>query len=222
MAISKVLVIDDSIMIRKMVKSILADKFEVLEANDGMSGLAAAKKAPPHLILLDFVMPKYNGYQTLQALRRVDTLKNIPVIMISGLREQVAENVPEPWDFDFLEKPFEPEALISRIDQLLQTGVPASAIAAVAQSDDSRNSQRVLDRLTATETLLAQGIENLIQREVVARINALSTRLQKQEGAMGILDKKLDAVSQKLEHQNKGLMIVLREIKALQAQVITK
>lgn len=221
MAISKVLVIDDSIMIRKMVKSILADKFEVLEANDGMSGLAAAKKAPPHLILLDFVMPKYNGYQTLQALRRVDTLKGIPVIMISGLREQVAENVPEPWDFDFLEKPFEPEVLISRIDQLLQTGVPVAAVG-VAQSDDSRNSQRVLDRLTATETLLAQGIENLIQREVVARVNALSTRLQKQEGALGILDKKLDAVSQKLEHQNKGLMIVLREIKALQSQVITK
>ncbi len=220
MAISKVLVIDDSIMIRKMVKSILADKFEVLEANDGMSGLDAAKKILPHLILLDFVMPKYNGYQTLQALRRVETLKNIPVIMISGLREQVAENVPEPWDFDFLEKPFEPEVLISRIDNLLQTGAPVGAIS--IQSDDSRNSQRVLDRLTATETLLAQGIENLIQREVVARINALANRTQKQEAALGILDKKLDAVSQKLEHQNKGLMIILREIKALQTQVSSK
>jgi DNA-binding response OmpR family regulator len=220
MAISKVLVIDDSIMIRKMVKSILADKFEVLEANDGMSGLDAAKKTSPNLILLDFVMPKYNGYQTLQALRRVDTLKAIPVIMISGLREQVAENVPEPWDFDFLEKPFEPEVLISRIDQLLHTGLPVGAVA--IQSDDAKNSQRVLDRLTATETLLAQGIENLIQREVVARVNAIASRLQKQEGAMGILDKKLDAVSQKLEHQNKGLMIILREIKALQTQVSSK
>jgi len=220
MAISKVLVIDDSIMIRKMVKSILADKFEVLEANDGMSGLDAAKKAPPNLILLDFVMPKYNGYQTLQALRRVESLKGIPVIMISGLREQVAENVPEPWDFDFLEKPFEPETLIARIDHLLQTGVPISAVA--VQSDESRSSQRVLDRLTATETLLAQGIENLIQREVVARVNSLASRLQKQEGTLSVLDKKLDAVSQKLEHQNKGLMIILREIKALQTQVSGK
>jgi PleD family two-component response regulator len=222
MAISKVLVIDDSIMIRKMVKSILADKFEVLEANDGMSGLDAAKKAPPNLILLDFVMPKYNGYQTLQALRRVESLKSIPVIMISGLREQVAENVPEPWDFDFLEKPFEPEILISRIDKLLHTGVPADVVVQVPQSDESKNSQRVLDRLTATETLLAQGIENLIQREVVARVNALTTRVQKQETALGILDKKLDGVSQKLEHQNKGLMIILREIKALQTQVAKK
>lgn len=217
MAINKVLVIDDSIMIRKMVKSILADKFEVLEANDGMSGLDAAKKSPPDLILLDFVMPKYNGFQTLQALRRVDTLKDIPVIMISGLREQVAENVPEPWDFDFLEKPFEPEVLVSRIDHLLHTGVP---VAAAVQTDDSRNSQRVLDRLTATETLLAQGIENLIQREVVARLNPITKRMQKQEAALGILDKKLDAVSQKLEHQNKGLIIILREIKALQAQTV--
>ncbi|AFY72642.1 response regulator with CheY-like receiver, AAA-type ATPase, and DNA-binding domains [Synechococcus sp. PCC 7502] len=220
MSISKVLVIDDSIMIRKMVKSILADKFEVLEANDGMSGLDTAKKVAPNLILLDFVMPKYNGYQTLQALRRVDTLKDIPVIMISGLREQVAENVPEPWDFDFLEKPFEPEVLISKIDHLLHTGVPA--VAGAIPTEDSRNSQRVLDRLTATETLLAQGIENLIQREVVARINTLSTRVQKQEAALNILDKKLDSISQKLEHQNKGLMIILREIKALQTQVASK
>jgi DNA-binding response OmpR family regulator len=140
--------------------------------------------------------------------------------MISGLREQVAENVPEPWDFDFLEKPFEQEVLISRIDLLLNTGVPVGAIS--TQSDDSRNSQWVLDRLTAAETPLAQGIETLIQREVVARVNAIANRIQKQEAALGILDKKLDVVSQKLEHQNKGLMIILREIKALQTLVSSK
>jgi len=222
MAARKVLVIDDSIMIRKMVKSILADKFDVLEANDGMSGLDVAKKAPPDLILLDFVMPKYNGYQTLQAIRRVEALKDIPVIMISGLREQVAEHVPEPFtEFAFLEKPFEPEVLIANIEKLLYTGVVGSeAIAAISETDDSRNSQRVLDRLTATETLLAQGIENLIQREVVARINTLANRVQKQDATIAALEKKLDTVSEKLDHQNKGLMVILREIKALQAQAV--
>ncbi len=217
MAARKVLVIDDSIMIRKMVKSILADKFDVVEANDGMSGLDVAKKAPPDLILLDFVMPKYNGYQTLQALRRVETLKDIPVIMISGLREQVAEHVPEPFtEFAFLEKPFEPEVLIANIEKLLYTGAPA-VVSAIADTTDSRNSQRVLDRLTATETLLAQGIENLIQREVVARINTLANRIQKQDSTIAAIEKKLDTVSEKLDHQNKGLMVILREIKALQA-----
>ena len=72
MTAKKVLVIDDSIMIRKMVKSILSGKYDVLEASDGKSGLDAARRAFPDLILLDFVMPKYNGYQTLQAIRRVE------------------------------------------------------------------------------------------------------------------------------------------------------
>ncbi|MFO0212425.1 MAG: PleD family two-component system response regulator, partial [Pseudanabaena sp.] len=97
MTAKKVLVIDDSIMIRKMVKSILAGKYDVIEASDGKSGLDAARRSFPDLILLDFVMPKYNGYQTLQAIRRVEGLQNVPVIMISGLKEQVTEHVPEPF-----------------------------------------------------------------------------------------------------------------------------
>jgi PleD family two-component response regulator len=58
MAEKKVLVIDDSIMIRKMVKSILADRYEVIEASDGKSGIEAVRQFHPDLILLDFVMPK--------------------------------------------------------------------------------------------------------------------------------------------------------------------
>lgn len=120
MAQKKVLVIDDSIMIRKMVKSILAGRYEVLEASDGKSGIEAARQFNPDLILLDFVMPKYNGYQTLQAIRKIEGLARTPVIMISGLKDQVAEHIPEPFvGFEFLEKPFEADVLIDHIERLL-------------------------------------------------------------------------------------------------------
>jgi DNA-binding response OmpR family regulator len=131
----KILVIDDSIMIRKMVKNILAGKYEVLEANDGKSGLEVARRTVPDLVLLDFVMPKYNGYQTLKAIRRFDNLRDIPIIMISGLKEQVAEHVPEPFvEFDFLEKPFEADVLLSRIQRLLKPST-SSAHAPVIEAE---------------------------------------------------------------------------------------
>jgi DNA-binding response OmpR family regulator len=229
MTAKKVLVIDDSIMIRKMVKSILAGKYDVLEASDGKSGLDAARRAFPDLILLDFVMPKYNGYQTLQAIRRVEGLQKVPVIMISGLKEQVTEHVPEPFtEFDFLEKPFEADVLVARIQNFL-TPEPAQPVsAATARSapaavremprTEEPSLQMIVNRLTATETLLVQGIENLIQREVVARFNELNTRIDHQDKAINSLNQRMDKISEQIDHQNKGLMVILRELKALQAK----
>lgn len=228
MTAKKVLVIDDSIMIRKMVKSILSGKYDVLEASDGKSGLDAARRSFPDLILLDFVMPKYNGYQTLQAIRRVEGLQNVPVIMISGLKEQVTEHVPEPFtEFDFLEKPFEADVLVSRIQNFLPaetvqqvtTGTQRSAPVTARQTQqhsDEPNLQMILNRLTSTETLLVQGIENLIQREVVARFNELTTRIDRQDQAISSLSQRMDKISEQIDHQNKGLMVILRELKNLQ------
>ncbi len=227
MTAKKVLVIDDSIMIRKMVKSILSGKYDVLEASDGKSGLDAARRSFPDLILLDFVMPKYNGYQTLQAIRRVEGLQNVPVIMISGLKEQVTEHVPEPFtEFDFLEKPFEADVLVSRIQNFL-TPEPVQPVSAAsvrstpttttqAQHVDEPSLQMIINRLTSTETLLVQGIENLIQREVVARFNELTTRIDHQDHAIKSLSQRIDKISEQIDHQNKGLMVILRELKNLQ------
>ncbi len=231
MTAKKVLVIYDSIMIRKMVKSILAGKYDVLEASDGKSGLDAARRAFPDLILLDFVMPKYNGYQTLQAIRRVEGLQKVPVIMISGLKEQVTEHVPEPFtEFDFLEKPFEADVLVARIQNFL-TPEPAQqpVSAATARSSappaarqmprtEEPTLQTIVNRLTATETLLVQGIENLIQREVVARFNELNTRIDHQDNAIKTLTQRMERISEQIEHQNKGLMVILRELKSLQGK----
>jgi DNA-binding response OmpR family regulator len=227
MTAKKVLVIDDSIMIRKMVKSILSGKYDVLEASDGKSGLDAARRNFPDLILLDFVMPKYNGYQTLQAIRRVEGLQKVPVIMISGLKEQVTEHVPEPFtEFDFLEKPFEADVLVARIQNFL-TPEPAqqisSSVRSVTAATDMQHSdeptlQTIVNRLTSTETLLVQGIENLIQREVVARFNELNTRIDHQDHQISSLSQRMDKISEQLEHHNKGLMVILRELKSLQTK----
>jgi len=244
MAEKRVLVIDDSIMIRKMVKSILAGRYEVVEASDGKSGIEAARQFNPDLILLDFVMPKYNGYQTLQAIRKIEGLEHTPVIMISGLKDQVAEHVPEPFvGFEFLEKPFEADVLIDHIERLLSTSsptppvpstasavstpayqhIPAPAVAGAMETvmeaylpPQQPDYQAVISKITATEMLLVQGIENLIQREVVARMTELGDQVEGNKRRMDRLEQKMDKIIQLIEHQNKGLMVILREIRNLQ------
>ncbi|WP_019500673.1 response regulator [Pseudanabaena sp. PCC 6802] len=225
MTAQKILVIDDSIMIRKTVKNILAGMYEVLEANDGKTGLDIARRSNPDLILLDFVMPKYNGYQTLQAIRRFDNLKDTPVIMISGLKEQVAEHVPEPFvGFEFLEKPFEADTLIGMIQRLLPTKASPAPGPSLeeGQLEGQSSSQMLMAKLTATESMLTQGIEQLIQKEVVARVVDLHSIIQKQENTISQLDQKVDKLTRQLDYQSKGMMVLLKEIRSLQATLASK
>lgn len=211
MATKTVLVIDDSIMIRKMVASILADQFEVLEAKDGMIGLETAKKYHPDLILLDFVMPKMDGYDTLQAIRREDSLKNTPVLMMSGLKEQVTSRIPEPFvGFDFIEKPFEADALLSQIRKALQVTPRV-----VPEPGSESNTQLVLNKLTAIETLLIQGTENLIQREVVSRLSNINQRLVRQEVCSANLEAQLAKLTSEVERHTRGLALIVNELRQI-------
>ncbi len=212
-ASKSVLVIDDSIMIRKMVASILADQFEVLEAKDGIMGLEAARRHHPDLILLDFVMPKMDGYDTMQAIRREDDLRNTPIIMMSGLKEQVTARIPEPFvGFDFIEKPFESEVLLDRIQKTLQLGPTVEVDGA------EPNIQLVLNKVASLETLLVQGLENLIQREVVSRMTSFAHQIDRQEDTINDIGEKLDRILQEIERQNRGLAIIANELKQLKSR----
>jgi DNA-binding response OmpR family regulator len=213
MSAGTVLVIDDSIMIRKMVTSILGDRFGVIEAKDGMIGLELARQHHPDLILLDFVMPKMDGYDTMQAIRAEDDLKQIPIIMMSGLKEQVTARIPEPFvGFDFIEKPFEAEALIGRIQQSLQivAGSPESQ-ALLAEP----TLELLVAKLSSLESLLVQGTESLIQREVSSRLNTIEGRLEQQDVASITLEQKIDWMIGELQRHNKGLVVIVNEVRQI-------
>ncbi len=211
MATKSVLVIDDSIMIRKMVASILADQFEVLEAKDGIVGLDVARRHRPDLILLDFVMPKMDGYDTMQAIRREDELRSIPIIMMSGLKEQVTARIPEPFvGFDFIEKPFESEALLERIQKTLQVA-PILEVEGAAEP----TTQLLLNKITSLETLLIQGLEGLVQREVVSRVNLVTDKVDRQDQTLSTLNTKVDKMLHEIDRQNRGLIVLANELKQI-------
>ncbi|MFH1857940.1 MAG: response regulator, partial [Candidatus Omnitrophota bacterium] len=79
----KILVVDDDPDIRDVLRITLeAEGYEVFEAADGSEVLPSIKKHGPHLILLDFVMPKMNGFEVSAMLRKDILLRHIPIIML--------------------------------------------------------------------------------------------------------------------------------------------
>ncbi len=117
MASHKILVIDDSRVIRMRVRDMLPKgNFEVLEAKDGVEGLNLIRQERPNLIMLDFLLPRMSGWEVFQQIQSQSDLQSIPLVVMSGRREEVAEKIPEPFEyFEFIEKPFEQKELIEAI-----------------------------------------------------------------------------------------------------------
>jgi CheY-like chemotaxis protein len=113
MAGELVLVIDDSPTIVKVVQLVLTKAgFEVITAADGEAGLAAARTRAPDLILLDFVMPRMNGYQFCREAAADQTLREIPIVLMSAKGDQVGERFVKVMGIvDYITKPFSPEAI---------------------------------------------------------------------------------------------------------------
>src|SRR6185437_8011272 len=121
MAGEHVLVIDDSPTITKVVQLVLTKAgYQVQTAADGEDGLAAVRKHRPELILLDFVMPRMNGYQFCRELTADAKLRDIPVILMSAKGDQVGERFVKVMGIvDYITKPFSPEAIMAVVQHTI-------------------------------------------------------------------------------------------------------
>ncbi|RME68260.1 MAG: response regulator, partial [Nitrospirae bacterium] len=116
-----VLVIDDSPTVRRLAELVLTQAgYNVFTASDGDEGLEIAKKEHPSIILVDFIMPKMNGYKLCKIIRSDPELKDIPLILITAKGEDVAQTFDEKFGIlHYFQKPFEPDELVEKIDEVL-------------------------------------------------------------------------------------------------------
>lgn len=121
MSTHKILVIDDSKVIRMRVRDMLpAGNFEIIEAKDGLEGYNLMRSEQPNLIMLDFLLPKMSGWEVFQEIQKEFSLKQIPLVLMSGRKEEVIEKIPEPFEhFAFVEKPFEKGQLMAAIKEAI-------------------------------------------------------------------------------------------------------
>ncbi len=117
----KILTVDDSRTIRLIVaKAFKPFDCEVLEACNGVEGLAVASKEKPDIIILDITMPIMDGYETLTKLKSDPELKGIPVIMLTA--EAGKDNVLRIAKLgvrDYLIKPFKEEVVVERVGRVI-------------------------------------------------------------------------------------------------------
>ena len=120
-AIPRILVIDDQADIRLMCRvNLHLEGYEVAEAVDGESGLAAVREHKPDLILLDVMMPGLDGWQVLDALKADATTATIPVVMLTARVQR--EDEIRGWSSgaaDYLAKPFNPSTLTEVVRRTL-------------------------------------------------------------------------------------------------------
>lgn len=82
----KILVVeDDQILLKALNMELLSSGFDVYSAENGAEGLRVCEKVKPDLILLDLLMPKMNGFEFLEGLKKAK--KKIPVIVLSNLSQ---------------------------------------------------------------------------------------------------------------------------------------
>ena len=110
----KVLIADDSVVMRKMISEILCeDGFEIAgEAKDGQEALILYKKLNPDLITLDIVMPREHGIEALKSIIEYDPEARI--IIVSGLHQKLLlMEALESGARDYVVKPFDKEELLN-------------------------------------------------------------------------------------------------------------
>ncbi|MBW2235057.1 MAG: response regulator [Deltaproteobacteria bacterium] len=126
----KLLLADDSVTIQKVVGISFANEdIEILTVDNGDDALASAREYRPDVILADVVMPGKNGYEVCEALKADPALAHVPVLLLTGTFEAFDEERAEQAQANgHITKPFEAQALVDRVNELLaRAPQPAAA-----------------------------------------------------------------------------------------------
>jgi DNA-binding response OmpR family regulator len=117
-----ILVADDDPQILTMLGIRLSKRgYEVIEAADGLQTLAKAREHRPDLVLLDVMMPGKNGWEVAKELRSDDELKTVGIVMLTAIGERVNEMTSPLYGADdYVDKPFDFEALEKKIKKVLE------------------------------------------------------------------------------------------------------
>ena len=117
----RVLVVDDSLSVRKMVERALEMKgFDVLSASSGAEAMERIGSAMPDLVVCDVVLPDVDGYRICEFVRTHAALSETPVLLISGIvNSAVLERATQVRSSDVLRKPFTADDLARKVDELL-------------------------------------------------------------------------------------------------------
>jgi DNA-binding response OmpR family regulator len=121
MPMPHILIADDDPLLRALLEHrFVAAGYRVSGVEDGLQALRAIGDDPPELLILDAMMPVMDGFETLRRIRADPALREVPVIMLTALRQEDAVmNALNLGAADYLSKPFIPDELLARARRVL-------------------------------------------------------------------------------------------------------
>ena len=123
-SMGKILIIDDSKPIRRLLEYILTrENFEVISTQDGFEAIFWLSEGNrPDLIISDIEMPNFNGEEVISNLNNSGIFSDLPVIILTGLEsESIKANCLSRGVFGYLTKPFDPATLIRMVNEAIMT-----------------------------------------------------------------------------------------------------
>lgn len=117
----KILLVDDEPYIVLLLETRLkSEGYEVTSAGDGLAALERAKKEMPDLMILDLMLPKMDGYKVCGLLKKDARYARIPILMFTARAQEEDRKLGGEMGADaYLTKPFEPQALMAKVHELL-------------------------------------------------------------------------------------------------------
>ncbi len=179
---TRVLVVDDSPTIRKVVGGVLTRAgYEVGAAGDGVQALVTLKRDKFDLALVDFVMPKLNGFELCRKLREDPELRELPVVLMSVKADKIRDHfLRQTGALDAITKPFDPRGLLLAIEGALQKAEEGSRRrrpdSLPPNSQEDGGSESTLTDTMPPSSLRLSMPEPMLQKlcEIVARSANLS------------------------------------------------
>jgi CheY-like chemotaxis protein len=174
--------------------------FEVLEAKDGLEGFNFIRQEKLSLIMLDFLLPKMSGWEVFQQVQANPDLRKIPLVIMSGRKEEVTEKISEPFEyFEFLGKPFDQKQLINAIKSAMTKAKlprPEPVAVGVAVKNGTVATATVTNGAIATPTVAKTATVPTAEPEVTsaAEIQALNDKIAKMQAEIDGLKKQLTQV----------------------------
>ncbi len=122
----RILLVDDEPLIVKMLgRRLEAEGYEISIASDGQEALKKAQMDQPHLIILDLMLPKLNGYEVCRLLKFDQKFKHIPIMMFTARTQEQDEKLGIECGADlYIRKPFKAHELLKQIYSLVPKETP--------------------------------------------------------------------------------------------------
>ncbi|MCW1954112.1 MAG: response regulator transcription factor [Flavobacteriia bacterium] len=183
----KILLVDDEPDILEIVSyNLSAEGYQVYTANNGVEGVAKAKKKQPHLIIMDVMMPEMDGIEACEAIRSTPNLENTIITFLTARGEDYSQVAGfDAGADDYITKPIKPKVLVSKVKALLRR--LNESVSSEASEDIINVGDLVINR--EEYKIINKGEELLLPRKEFELLALLTSKPNKVFKRDVILDK---------------------------------